>query len=77
MSVQDEDLSDVTLADMLAEVKRELAMRQNAYPAFVQRGRLKPEAADRQTRRLRAVLKVLLLMEADTAIASSFLARLV
>jgi hypothetical protein len=36
-----------TFADKLAEVKREIAMRKNVYPAFIARGRLTQEQAER------------------------------
>lgn len=55
-----EDLSDVTTADMVASVKRELAMRERVYPNWVASGRMKHEGAQVEMRRMRAVLKVLL-----------------
>ena len=58
-----EDLSDVTMAEEIACVKRELAMRERAYPKWVASGRMKPEEAERETRRMRAVLKRLLIAE--------------
>jgi hypothetical protein len=60
LTVQDEDLSDITLPDMIAEVKRELAMRERVYPGWIANGRLKQATADRDMRRMRAVLELLL-----------------
>ena len=62
-SVLDQDLSDVTLADEIACAKRELAMRERVYPTWVGRGKMKQAEADRETRRMRAILKRLLLAE--------------
>lgn len=62
-SVLGEDLSDVTMADEIACVRRELAMRERAYPKWVSGGRMKQAEADRELRRMRAVLKRLLLAE--------------
>jgi antibiotic biosynthesis monooxygenase (ABM) superfamily enzyme len=41
-----------TIIDQLAEVRREVAMRERAYPGFIARGSLKIEAAERQKERL-------------------------
>ena len=49
----------VSIADMIAEVRRELRLREVAYPRMVTRGILTGKAADRQVARLKAVLKVL------------------
>lgn len=59
-SVLDEDLSDVTHEQMISAVKRELAMRDRVYPQWVANGRMKQDEADRERRRMRAVLKLLL-----------------
>lgn len=58
--VRDEDLSDVTAAEMIAEVKRELALRERVYPNLVRQRRMHQHEADRGMRRMRAVLKRLL-----------------
>lgn len=63
LSVLDEDLSDVTLAEEIADVKRELAMRERVYPRWISAGKLNQAKADRQLRVMRAVLKRLLLAE--------------
>lgn len=63
IDVMDEDLSDVTTADMVACIKRELAMRENVYPKWVRSGRMKASDADREVRRMRGVLKRLLISQ--------------
>lgn len=45
----------ISLADQLAEVERELAMRERIYPKWALSGQLKAETGDRQFARLRAV----------------------
>lgn len=56
MSVLDLDLSEVSLADEIACAKRELAMRERVYPGWVERGRMKPEEAARELRRMKRLL---------------------
>ena len=53
------DLLPVTDGDMLAEVERELKMRENVYPRFVARGTLSQQKADRQIERMEAVRDLL------------------
>jgi hypothetical protein len=53
-----------TLADMIAEVRRELRLREVAYPRMVQRGVLTGPAAARQVARMEAVLVTLQGIEA-------------
>lgn len=55
-----EDLSDVGLGAEIACVKRELAMRTSAYGKWVASGRMKQVEADKELRRMRAVLKRLM-----------------
>lgn len=55
-----EDFSDVSTADMVQAVKREIAMRENVYPKWVASGRMKAATAEAEIRRMRAVLQVLL-----------------
>lgn len=52
--------AEASIDEQIAEVKRELAMRRNAYPGFVRSGRLTQEKADQQTARLLAVLHTLM-----------------
>jgi hypothetical protein len=44
------------LADMIAEVKREIAMRENFYPLRIRDRKLNPKAAHWQIAVMRAVL---------------------
>lgn len=53
MSEQDQEA--VPIADQIACVRREIAMRGNVYPKWVAVGRLKPEEAEREQKRMRAV----------------------
>jgi 3-hydroxyacyl-CoA dehydrogenase len=46
----------VTLVDQIAEVKREIAMRERVYARQIEAGKLKPEQAERQLSRMQAVL---------------------
>lgn len=48
-----------TLAEQIAEVKRELAMRKRVYPAMVRSERLGISEATRRTTRLEAALHTL------------------
>lgn len=52
--------AEASLDEQIAEVKRELAMRRNAYPAFIKNKRITQEQADRQTARLLATLHTLM-----------------
>jgi hypothetical protein len=49
------DLFPITRADKLAEVRREIAMREAVYPRRVQRGAMMPEQAQRQIAVMRAI----------------------
>lgn len=49
----------IRLSDQLAELRRELAIRRNVYPTFVERKTLSPEAAMIQTARLEAAIATL------------------
>ncbi len=44
-----------TLEAMIACVRRELAMRKNVYPKWVESGRMKPDDADHQINCMQAV----------------------
>jgi hypothetical protein len=52
-------LPPVTLAEQIACVERELAMRRRVYPRWVGRGQMKPGAAEEEIRRMEAVLETL------------------
>lgn len=45
---------DYTLDQQLAEIDREITMRKRMYPTWVDRGTLRPEAAERQLGALEA-----------------------
>lgn len=56
------------LEDQIAEVKRELAMRERAYPGFIARGIIKSEAeADQHWGKLHAALQTLLWLQQKRA----------
>lgn len=46
----------ITDADKIKCLKREIAMRENVYPSWVARGKMKQAAADREIAVLKAVL---------------------
>jgi rubrerythrin len=46
----------ITLVEQIAEVRREIALRERVYAKQVAAGTLKPEQADKQIGRMRAVL---------------------
>lgn len=50
---------EVSLGEQIREVAYELALRENAYPRFVERGQLKPGDAQRHYQALKAVLRTL------------------
>lgn len=50
---------DVSLADQIACVKREIAMRERAYPRWVESERMTQAQADRELLSMRAVLETL------------------
>lgn len=51
--------ADVSLADQIACVEREIAMRERVYPRWVQSERMTQEKADRELLTMRAVLATL------------------
>ena len=46
----------ITLVEQIAEVRREIALRERVYAKQVTAGTLKPEQADKQLARMQAVL---------------------
>ncbi len=52
-------VNDVRLDDQIACVEREIAMRERAYPRWVERGRMGQSEADRELLFMRAVLHTL------------------
>lgn len=53
------DLFPVSREEMIAEVKREIAMRKRVYPLWVADGKLKQDRAARQIKIMEAVLQTL------------------
>jgi hypothetical protein len=49
----------IALADQIAELRRELALRTQVYPKFVASGRLRQKQADQQVARMTAALETL------------------
>lgn len=59
-----------TIADQIAEVERELAIRERVYARWVIRGKINQKAADQQQGRLRAArdtLRRAMVLESDRA----------
>ena len=65
MSVLTEGLSDVTLSDEIATVKRELAMRERVYGRWIEAGKMTEAKATKELRGMKAVLKRLLRAEEE------------
>lgn len=53
----------IPFADQIACVRREIAMRERVYPKWVNAGRMKAEAAEREIAAMRAVLETLLSLQ--------------
>ena len=49
-------MSDITLAEEIAAVRREIAMRRGVYPKWVQSGRMKQDKADHEIACMESVL---------------------
>lgn len=47
----------ITLDDKIAELRREIAMRERVYPGWVSAGRMTEARASRQTAVLRSILR--------------------
>lgn len=54
---------EISLADQIRAVGREIAMRERVYPRFVDAGRMQQAAADRELGAMRAVLRTLLKLD--------------
>ena len=50
---------EISLADQIKAVKREIALRKSAYPKWVANGRMKQDVADREIAVMEAVLETL------------------
>jgi len=55
----------VTIAEQIACVDRELAIRGRVYPRWVEKGKLRAEAADLEIKRMQAVRESLLRVQAE------------
>lgn len=53
-------MTERTIHEQIAEVKRELALRERVYPGFVARGKMKQADADEHYARMKAALQTLL-----------------
>lgn len=60
-----EDFKTVKTGDIVTELAREQAMRQNVYPAQIKKGKLKREDAVQRFRTLRLLLHLFNLAEAN------------
>jgi len=50
----------ISIGDQIACIKREIALRKNIYPRWVENGRMKQAAADLEIERMTAALHTLL-----------------
>lgn len=66
--------SKVPIASQIAEVQRELALRNNVYPARVRDGKMRQSEADLCLRRMQAVLDTLLFCQRHEADIRSYIA---
>ena len=57
----------VTLQTQIAEVKRELVMRERVYEKWIDGGTMKREVADKQVANLRGTLHLLLELQENTS----------
>ena len=55
----------VTILDQIAELKRELAVRQHVYSSWIRKGTMTQENADRQVARMKAALHTLLELQEE------------
>jgi len=53
------ELFEPTLAEMIAEAERELAMRRRVYPRWVEAGRMKQHHAERRIEMMAAIAEFL------------------
>ena len=76
-----------TLDEQIACVRREIGVRESVYPGWIERGKSKPEMAEREAATMRAVLRILGMLralqrgarheEADLAVDRLLIQRLV
>jgi hypothetical protein len=60
-----------TLADAIAELKRELALRETCYPNWIKTGKIDETVARRQYARMRAGLRYLMRLQEETQAKAS------
>ncbi len=66
--VAEERIRSISLADQIASVKREIAMRKKVYPKWVQSGRMKQAEAHREIDRMTAALHTLIRLQGSAVI---------
>lgn len=57
MTLPVDEFKDVTIADMVACARREIAQRERVYGRWVEAGRMTAMQAQRETRRMKAILR--------------------
>ena len=62
----------ISLAEQIAEAQRELALRQQCYPAWVKSGKLDAGHAQYQIRCLEAIVRTLMQIDAEQRQLSLF-----
>jgi hypothetical protein len=62
----------MTLAEQIAEARRELAMRRKCYPPWIKAGRLSLEDANRQLLAMEAIVRTLERLEVEQRQLSLF-----
>lgn len=60
------DLFPITLQDQIAEIEREVVLRERVYPRWIASGKLPQHKADRQLAVMTAVLQTLYELKGDT-----------
>ena len=55
----------ITLAEQIAEAKRELALRRRVYPGFIRAGKLSTETAHHQLLSMQEIVKTLQRLDAE------------
>lgn len=48
-------MTEITTADKIKSLRREIAMRKNVYPKWIESGRMTKEAADREIAVMQAI----------------------
>jgi hypothetical protein len=62
----------ITLAEQIAEARRELAMRRQCYPGWIKRGRLSMEDANRQLLAMQEIMRTLMRLDVEQRQLSLF-----